>query len=150
VRETERATGSKITLDDDGCISSIEAIDGSREAEVLRSRLVDLHQAQQIFYVGVTGMSRGSWTMYAARRVGMRLEMEHEYYTWGASGRCDRRMRTSDQAAVLTHELLGHLWLSLVDPTYVQQSRMDRENAATSAQNLYHAAANLEVRCRYQ
>lgn len=157
VRETERATGSKIEVDDFGCIKSIAVTDSnSVRAEFLRRRLTQLHEDGQTYYVGVSGAESAYYPW--ARRVGLDLSLRGGYFSRDRNGNCfstTTDYADNDFASIIAHELLGHAWGMRFDPARHNAGRTASEQLrsgqamAVAAENIAHAYLGEPLRCKY-
>jgi RHS repeat-associated protein len=148
VQATEEATGSRITLDQAGCIDSITSTNTSSQYKELRDRLEALNQELDTYTVAFSGMSSRyePW----ARTARISTETPFWYHTTGPTGRCDDFAADNGYAGAVAHELLGHGYGHSLDGfKYLGYLLGGRERAAMKSENLYFRASGSPERCRY-
>ena len=153
---TERATGTRISLDGQGCISAIERdASASPALSVLANRLEELAADPETYLVALTGV--GSYfnpvfpqgTVYVAR-VGVD-QFEPNIYRVAYLGRCELFQIAMDRPArAIVHELLGHALQWHRSPAwYKSSSKAAGETIVMAPENIYLRAQGNAPRCAY-
>jgi RHS repeat-associated protein len=155
VDAVERATGSRITLDDNNCISKIEAISKDPRHAALRGRLqtmaedtkthfgVEIYDAVPPFkatkvFVGT------DLTVHIGSDAQDAFANRYATPLWGL---CIPKTGPPSNAAFVAHELLGHLYGQYLIWKRTGMPAPTGERYARAWENLYHRAVGEPIRC---
>jgi hypothetical protein len=143
IDETEKATGSDITIDESsGCIKSITGIASGLQYGLLRNRLRYLQASRHTFTVAFRS-GRSEYDPWS-RTAWISKHAPFAYDTPSSDGKCNSIALDEGYAGAIAHELLGHAY---DQDTNVWGYVFRGQRLAIAAENAYFGATGGLLRC---